>query len=69
MVFYMSEKLNTKILLPVSLKIDKERFVKGLSLLANFKNPELTIFHVIELPVTATLDINEHQQKVNDIKI
>ncbi|MHA1410451.1 MAG: universal stress protein [Candidatus Odinarchaeia archaeon] len=64
----MNSIIKTKVLLPVSLDYDKESILRGLTILAGFKKPVISVFHAIELPVTATLDISAHQQIVDEIK-
>jgi hypothetical protein len=64
----MEKSVKTKILLPISLEYNKNVLVKGLAILTNLKEPYIIVFHAIELPVTATLDLSEHQEKVDEIK-
>ncbi len=64
----MNVSKKTRILLPVSTRINRELLLKGFDILKSLKNPDLTIFHVIELPVTASLDILEHNRIVQELQ-
>lgn len=64
----MEELKKTKILLPLSLKTERKILVKGLAIIGGFQNPFITVFHIIELPVTAALDIKEHKLKVKEVE-
>ncbi|MHA1754515.1 MAG: universal stress protein [Candidatus Odinarchaeia archaeon] len=59
----------TKILIPIDLEIEKDVLVKGLALISKLKKPVITLLHIIELPVTASLDIREHHSKVEEIEL
>ncbi len=64
----MSRVKKTKVLLPITLKVNRELLLKGFEILKGLKNPDLTVFHVLELPVTASLDISEHDKKIKELK-
>ena len=62
----MSEEIvkKTKVLIPVSLEFDKSTLVKGLSIISKLREPSITVLHIIDLPVTSTLDVEMHKQKI-----
>ncbi|MEM2110168.1 MAG: universal stress protein [Candidatus Odinarchaeota archaeon] len=64
----MSKVKKTKVLLPLSTKFNKELLLKAFEILKGLRNPDLTAIHVLELPVTASLDITQHEKKVQEIK-
>ncbi len=48
----------TRILIPISQKVDKERVTAALSILYFFRKPLIVLLHIIELPMTAPLDLS-----------
>ncbi|WEU40089.1 MAG: universal stress protein [Candidatus Odinarchaeum yellowstonii] len=63
----MNQVKKTKVLLPVSVKVNRELLLRSFEILKGLKNLDLIVFHVLELPVTASLDISEHNQKVQEL--
>jgi nucleotide-binding universal stress UspA family protein len=50
------EPSKTSILIPLSKSIEFSEFVSSVVPLLRFRNPSITLFHVIEAPVTSSLE-------------
>lgn len=57
----------TKILIPISNFIDKERLIQALYILSKLENPLIVLFHVIEAPSrTVPLNSSVFQQEIKE---
>ncbi|MEM2896772.1 MAG: universal stress protein [Candidatus Bathyarchaeia archaeon] len=67
----MKEKIEyrTKILIPISNFIDKEKLIQALHILSKLENPSIVLFHVIEIPsTTVPIDSSILDQEIKEAK-
>ncbi|MHA1238368.1 MAG: universal stress protein [Candidatus Odinarchaeia archaeon] len=62
------EEKQTKILIPISKNVDKEKITQALTVLYFFREPLIVLLHVIEVPITAPLNIELYQDEKTKIE-
>ena len=59
------EKPLARILMPIAGSADKELMVKALYALSAFKDPEIVLFHVVEMPSrTVPIEVASHREEI-----
>jgi nucleotide-binding universal stress UspA family protein len=59
------KKPSVKILVPIATSADRQLMTRALSALSAFKDPEIVLFHVVELPSrTVPIEVVSHKEEI-----
>jgi len=59
------EKPHAKVLVPIAASADRQMMVRALYALSAFKNPEIVLFHVVEMPSrTVPIEVISHREEI-----
>jgi len=59
------EKPSVRILVPIAASADRQLMVKALYALSAFKEPEIVLFHVVEMPSrTVPIEVISHREQI-----